>query len=76
MSMIPSIFFPEKINFPKMLRVTRKLNAPALDNIEKTIRDEVRNVLSKISVKAGGKIAVAVGSRGIGDLPKIVGTVI
>jgi len=76
MSIMPSIFFPEKINFPKMLRVTRKLNAPALDNIEKTIRDEVRNVLSKISVKAGGKIAVAVGSRGIGDLPMIVGTVI
>jgi len=74
--MIPSIFFPEKINFPKMLRVTRKLNTPVLDNIEKTIRDEIKDGLSKISIKAGGKIAVAVGSRGIGNLPKIVGIVI
>jgi len=76
MGMIPSVFFPEKINIPKMLRVTRKLNTLNLDNVEKTVRDEVRNVLSKLSVKAGGRIAVAVGSRGISDLPKIVGTII
>lgn len=76
MGMIPSIFFPEKINFPEMLRVTRKLNTPVLDNIEKNIRDEIKDGLSKISIKAGGKIALAVGSRGISDLPKIVGIVI
>ena len=76
MSMIPAISFPKKVNFPRMLRVTRKFNAPTIDNLEKNIRDEIDSVLNKVSLKTGGKIAVAVGSRGISDLAKIVQTVI
>lgn len=76
MNMIPAVSLPKKLNFPRMLRVTRKFNAPTINNLEKTIRDEIDSVLNKVSLKTGGKIAVAVGSRGISNLAKIVQTVI
>lgn len=74
--MIPCISFPKKVNFPRMLRVNRKFNAPTIDNVQKATRDEINSVLSKMSIKVGGKIAIAVGSRGIADLPIIICTVI
>ena len=72
------ILLEEQLNYalPKMHRVRQAFLRPRLENIEAQIKQELAKEAISQTVKPGAKIAVAVGSRGIRDLPKIVKAVI
>jgi hypothetical protein len=53
-------------------RVRQRFKAPKLDNVSRTVRTE----LVPFPIPAGARIAIAVGSRGIANLPVIVNEVV
>ncbi|MBT2689142.1 DUF2088 domain-containing protein [Bacillus sp. ISL-47] len=60
------------IPIPKMVKVKQKFHAPQLEDVGAEVRKTLNetNVLTKI--KEGDSVAVAVGSRGLADLPVLV----
>lgn len=60
------------IPIPKMVKVKQKFNAPQLADVGAEVRKTLNetNVLAKIS--EGDSVAIAVGSRGLADLPVLV----
>lgn len=62
----------EDTAFPKMVKVKQKFHAPELEDTAEAVRKTLNdtNVLLKIAV--GDSVAVAVGSRGVADLPILV----
>jgi len=73
--MIPRVTVSKKIEFPKMAKVVRKFNHPVVMDIEGTVKEEIHSLSHQLSIKAGGKIAIAVGSRGIAEIELIVKTI-
>ena len=59
---------------PNVYRVFRALPRPRIDRIKEAVRAGMRE--ADIRIESGARIAVAVGSRGIANLPDIVGAVI
>jgi hypothetical protein len=64
------------MEYPKMYRVEQRFDAPSIEDVAATIRDEFERFKTSASIPSGGKVAVAVGSRGIHHLPAIVATVV
>ncbi|MDF2676818.1 MAG: hypothetical protein K0Q97_1129 [Bacillota bacterium] len=64
------------INLPKMYKVKQSFNKDKLDDIEGTIKLEINKDEIKSKIKIGQKVAVAVGSRGIKNISKIVKSVV
>ncbi|MGD9567593.1 MAG: lactate racemase domain-containing protein [Sedimentibacter sp.] len=64
------------IKLPKMYKVKQSFEKDKLDDIESTIRAEISNERIKSKIIKGQKIAIAVGSRGIRNISKIVKSVI
>lgn len=60
------------MNLPRMFRVRQRFAAHKLDNVARALRAE----LLPFPIPAGSRIAVAVGSRGIANLPTIVNEVV
>lgn len=60
------------IQLPKMIRVRQKFPRPIIDDITSTIYHEINRTEIKNSIKAGQKIAITVGSRGIRNIAGIV----
>ncbi|WP_394141172.1 lactate racemase domain-containing protein [Cytobacillus oceanisediminis] len=60
------------IPIPKMVRVKQKFHSPQLGDVGAEVRKTLNetNVLTKI--KEGDSVAIAVGSRGLADLPVLV----
>ncbi|HGJ64710.1 TPA: DUF2088 domain-containing protein, partial [bacterium] len=59
--------------YPKMVRIKQKFNTiPGIVNIEKEVKRQIAiaNVMS--TIKAGDKIAITAGSRGIANMNRIV----
>jgi hypothetical protein len=57
---------------PRMYKISQQLSGPILADLPERIRMEFGKVQPSLAIKAGAPIAVAVGSRGIGNLPLIV----
>jgi len=74
--MIPAVNFLGNIKFPKMIKVKHNFDKVATENIECNIKTELVNICKVIKINSGSKIAIAVGSRGIAELPKIVKEVV
>ncbi|MGG2198668.1 MULTISPECIES: lactate racemase domain-containing protein [Paenibacillus] len=57
------------IPLPKMVKVKQHFHAPELPDVPAAVREALasRDVLSRIS--SGDRVAIAVGSRGVADLP-------
>src|SRR5258706_3014520 len=55
---------------PNMFRIRQRFPSQKLDDVESSIRAEL--TASKVSIKPHSRIAIAVGSRGIANLPLIV----
>ncbi|TBL76506.1 lactate racemase domain-containing protein [Paenibacillus thalictri] len=70
MDVIESIVHP--IPVPRMVKVKQHFHAPELPDVVSAVRDELQKsgVLERIG--PGDRVAVAVGSRGIADLPILV----
>ncbi|SFM31746.1 nickel pincer cofactor-dependent isomerase, group 22 [Pelosinus propionicus] len=61
-----------KMQLPRMIKVRQKFEDEHISNIEEAIRQELKQDKIKSLIKPGQSIAVAVGSRGINHLSKIV----
>ena len=68
------VLLDEYYNYPlpKMCRVRQRFSRPRLNDIEAQIRREFEKARISDKIKPGAKVAVAVGSRGIKDLARIV----
>ncbi len=60
------------IALPKMVKVGQKFSTPEVKDVAATLREEIRRAEIAGRVKSGMKVAVGVGSRGIGEIPLIV----
>lgn len=63
---------PSGMQFPAFHRVTQRFDATAVDDPAAAVRREFGLRLSARKVRAGERVAVAVGSRGICALPELV----
>ena len=68
------ILLEEQLNYPlpQMHRVRQSFSRPRLEDIEAHIKQEITKKEISEKIKPGAKVAVAVGSRGIKNLAKIV----
>jgi hypothetical protein len=58
------------MNLSRMFRVRQQFPRPRIDRVAEAVTDELR--ASGVKVRPGERIAVAVGSRGMADLPVLV----
>ncbi|MBO8126957.1 MAG: DUF2088 domain-containing protein [Firmicutes bacterium] len=65
-----------KVQFPLGLRIRQKFDRSHLSDVQAAVRRELSRPEIKASLPKEGRIAVAVGSRGIADLDKVVQSVI
>lgn len=64
------------MTFPSFYRITQDFDATAIEDIEGCIRQQFGQVDFGSRVKKGQRVAVAVGSRGINNLPALVAAVV
>ena len=64
------------MNFPNMIRVRQQLVAPTLPDIRATVRAELQKLNLAARVKAGQRVAIPAGSRGIANIVTILDTVV
>ena len=60
------------MSYPRLMRVAQHFEAPTVDDIPGTVRDEVARLKLSSQVKPGQSIAISVGSRGIANIALIV----
>jgi len=60
------------MNYPKMYRVGQIFEVPKVDNIEETLRHELESIQIHSRIKAGARIAITAGSRGIANINRIL----
>jgi hypothetical protein len=64
------------IPIPKMIRARQQFSVTEVQDVAQTLREEMRKPNILEHVQNGMRIAIAVGSRGMADLPLIVRTVV
>ena len=64
------------MQLPKMARVRQIFQQPEIEDIPAKIREELGRKQLRNRVKPGQRIAVTAGSRGIANIPLILGTVV
>ncbi|MBO8173342.1 MAG: DUF2088 domain-containing protein [Bacillaceae bacterium] len=74
MRIIEQILKPVPI--PKMATVQQNFNTPDIENIPESVRKTVNQSEVLTRIREGDRVAIAVGSRGIADLPVIVREVV
>jgi len=60
------------MNYPKMYRIRQIFEVPKVDNIEETLRHELESIQIHSRIKAGARIAITAGSRGIANINRIL----
>lgn len=60
------------MSYPRMMRVAQHFEAPTVDDIPATVRNEVARLKLGPQVKPGQSIAISVGSRGIANIALII----
>jgi len=63
-------------NFPQILRVRQKFDAPAVDNVPATVRAQLSRLGLSRKVRPGQSVAVTAGSRGIANIALILHAVV
>lgn len=66
----------QNIPLPKMARIRQHFPAIEVKDVAQTLREQIRRPEISGSVKKGMRIAIAVGSRGMAELPLIVRTLV
>ena len=66
----------QNVCLPKMVRARQNFPATEVADIDATLRSELRRPEIAARVKPGMRVAVAVGSRGVADLPRLVHIVV
>ena len=62
--------------YPQMFRIRQHFDAPRVDDIAGTVRDEIARINPSSTIKPGQTVAVAAGSRGVANINTIVKTVV
>ena len=62
----------QDIPVPRVFRIRQKFDRPVLGDVEKVLRERLRNSRVLDTVRPGMSIAVGVGSRGISNQPLVV----
>ena len=65
-----------EVPLPRMARVRQNFPAEAVADVAAALRDELRRPAINGRLRPGMRIAVAVGSRGVAQIPRIVRTVV
>jgi len=60
------------MNYPKMYRVQQNFDVPKVENIEETLAHELDSLKLQSHLKAGMRIAITAGSRGIANMDRIL----
>ena len=60
------------MNYPKMYRVQQNFDVPKVENIEETLAQELDSLKLQSHLKAGMRIAITAGSRGIANMGRIL----
>ena len=60
------------MSYPRLMRVAQQFEAPTVDDIPGTVRNQVARLNLSSQIKAGQSIAISVGSRGIANIALIV----
>ena len=60
------------MNYPKMYRVGQIFEVPKVDNIEETLSQELESIQIHSCIKAGARIAITAGSRGVANIDRIL----
>ena len=60
------------MNYPKMYRIGQVFEVPKVDNIEETLNQELESIQIQSRIKAGSRIAITAGSRGIANIDRIL----
>ena len=60
------------MNYPKMYRLQQNLDVPRVKNIEETLASELASLKLPSHIKAGMRIAITAGSRGIANIDRIL----
>lgn len=70
--------FEEMIDsrFPKMVKVRQRFNTPEITDINKIVKTQIMQPKFSKCIRKGSRIAILVGSRGIGRIDEIVPAVI
>lgn len=72
------ILLPEErnIQIPELFKYSNKFDYSHINNIEEVVRQEALREIKRAGIVKGMKVALSVGSRGIGNLIEIVQTLI
>ena len=62
--------------YPQMFRIRQHFDAPRVDEIAGTVRDEIARINPSSTIKPGQTVAIAAGSRGVANIDTIVKTVV
>jgi len=62
------------MQLPTLTRIRQRFPRPRVDDLERTLEAEL--AASGVAIPRGARIAIAVGSRGIANLPRLVKTVV
>jgi len=64
------------MRFPRMVEVRQRIPSPKLEDFVSEIRNELRKVTLSKRIKAGARIAITAGSRGVAHYPEILAVVV
>ncbi len=71
-----NIPIPQAFKFPHMYQVRQQFDIPPAIDVEKAVAEEWEKIRGRLTIQAGARIAVCVGSRGIANLVQIVRAVV
>ncbi|MHB1651762.1 MAG: nickel pincer cofactor-dependent isomerase, group 22 [Desulfitobacteriaceae bacterium] len=66
----------EDVKLPRMVKVKQSFDRPVLENIEESLLNRLGEKKALDRVHSGQRVAIAVGSRGIQNLPLLVKTLV
>lgn len=62
--------------YPQMFRIRQHFDAPRVDDIAGTVRDEIASINPSSVIKPGQTVAITAGSRGVANIDTIIKTVV
>jgi nickel-dependent lactate racemase len=65
-----------KMNFPRMVKIRQKYNAPFIKDIRKELSKEIASSKLREKLKPNDKVAITAGSRGISHIAEIITAVV
>ncbi|HWO78536.1 MAG TPA: lactate racemase domain-containing protein [Bacillus sp. (in: firmicutes)] len=60
------------VPLPRMVKVRQKFNAPEIENVAEAVHEAINRARVLDRILPGDRVAIAVGSRGVADIPVLV----